>query len=48
MDFFVYLGDFLHFNETVERSTLTHWFDLLPKGKVLNPKFYIQWGIMQA
>ena len=41
-------GALPYFKEAAEPSTLTHWFDLLAKAKVLNPKFCIQWGIMQA
>ena len=36
--YLVYLGRLPQFNETVELSTLTHWFDLSAKAKVLNTK----------
>ena len=42
------LGYLPHFKKTVQRSTLTHWFDLSAKAKVLNSKIYIQWDIMQS
>ena len=45
---FVYLGYFHQFKETAVPSTLTHWLDFLTKAKILNPKIWIQWGIVQA
>ena len=44
----VYLGYLPHFKETVEPSTLIHWFNLSAKAKVVKPTFCIQCGIMQA
>ena len=44
----VYLGHLPQFKETVELSTLSHWFDWSVKTKVLNTELWIQWGIIQA
>ena len=41
------LGHLPQIKETVETSTLTHWFDWA-KAKVLNTKLRIQWGILQV
>ena len=48
MHLLVHLEHLPHFKETVEESTLTHWFDLSANAKASKPKFCIQWGIIQA